>query len=125
MTRKAGLKKPGICPGFKLWVAGPDGEGVFGGGKWRLLDAIDRTGSLRSAADALGISYRKAWGDLRKVEQALGVAFLERRRGGTDGGSMVLTETGKRWLREYARFQRSVEKAVEKAFDAWMERLKS
>lgn len=122
MTGRRRTKKPLFHPGFKLWLSGKDPNEVFGGGKWRLLEAIQREGSLRAAADALGISYRKAWGDLRKAEEALGVTFLERRRGGNDGGETLLTETGRKWLKEYGRFYGQVAKAVDKAFASWAER---
>lgn len=111
-----------IEPGVKLWLS-LAGEGVFGHGKWQLLDAIYKKGSLSAAAESLGISYRKAWGDLRKAESVLGIRFLERRRGGSDGGESVLTPAGKRWLQEYARFQEEVEQDVAKAFIRWQKRM--
>jgi len=51
---------------FKLWLSTEDAEGVFGDGKWRLLKKIDAKGSLKAASQSLHISYRKAWGDLKK-----------------------------------------------------------
>lgn len=111
-----------IEPEFKLWVS-LSGEGVFGAGKWRLLDAIHREGSLRAAADTLGISYRKAWGDLRAAERALGIHFLERRRGGANGGESSLTEDGTKWLKEYARFHGEVAESVKRAFVRWEKRM--
>jgi molybdate transport system regulatory protein len=107
---------------FKLWLSAGAQDGAFGGGKWRLFEAIERTGSLRAAADALEISYRKAWGDLRKAEKALNLQFLDRRRGGSDGGETRLTDMGRKWLAEYGRFQARVQKAVEKEFQTWKER---
>jgi molybdate transport repressor ModE-like protein len=115
--------KPAVKPGFSLWISGRDPKEVFGRGKCQLLDAIEREGSLRAAALALGISYRKAWGDLRKVETALGVVFLERRRGGREGGETTLTESGRKWLHEYRRFYDEVERGVQQAFDAWEKRM--
>lgn len=115
--------QPAIRPGFNLWLCGKDPKEVFGRGKWRLLQAIDREGSLQAAALALGISYRKAWGDLRKVESALGVVFLERRRGGREGGETTLTEAGRKWLREYRQFHEEVERSVDRAFAAWEKRM--
>ncbi len=109
-------------PGVKLWLS-LSGEGVFGHGKWQLLDAINRKGSLQAAADSLGISYRKAWGDLRKAERALGIPFLERHRGGSDGGESRLTEDGRKWLREYARFHEEVEEGVKRAYARWARRM--
>lgn len=112
----------GIRPGFKLWLD-RNSESVFGHGKWQLLNAIHRQGSLRAAAASLGISYRKAWGDLRKAEQALGFAFLDRHRGGSEGGETCLNETGRKWLAEYARFHADVEAGVERAFARWAKRM--
>ena len=111
-----------IEPGFKLWMS-LSGEGVFGAGKWRLLDAIHREGSLRAAAETLGISYRKAWGDLRAAERALGIHFLERHRGGAAGGESSLTDDGKKWLKEYARFHDEVAESVKRAFARWEKRM--
>lgn len=113
---------PEIALGFKLWLM-RGGEGVFGDGKWSLLAAIEREGSLRAAADALSISYRKAWGDLRKAERLLGIAFLERHRGGSEGGESRLTPEGRKWLAEYGRFRADVEQKVEKAFARWTKRM--
>jgi len=106
----------GLTPKLKLWLSSEDVEGVFGDGKWRLLQAIEREGSLRAATDALGISYRKAWGDLRKAEKALGIRFIERHRGGSEGGESHLTEAGKQWLAAYGRLRSKVEQAVENEF---------
>ncbi len=111
-----------IEPGLKLWLT-LKGEGVFGSGKWQLLDAIQRTGSLRAAAESLGISYRKAWGDLRKAERALGVQLLERHRGGSAGGESNLSPAGKKWWAEYARFQDEVEAGITRAFERWVRRM--
>jgi len=106
----------GATPKFKLWVSSGTAEGVFGDGKWRLLKAIEGEGSLSGAAKALGISYRKAWGDLRKAEECLDAALIDKSRGGRSGGGTDLTETGKRWLAAYSRFRADVEEAVARAY---------
>ena len=106
-----------IRPRFKLWLSSDDAEGVFGDGKWRLLQQIEREGSLREAANALGMSYRKAWGDLKKSEECLGMKFIEKRRGGAGGGETLLTETGRMWLGAYGRLRTKVEKVVLAEFE--------
>jgi molybdate transport system regulatory protein len=100
---------------FKLWLNTEEAEGVFGDGKWRLLKAIESTGSLKAASSMLGISYRKAWGDLRKAEQYLGVNLAERERGGDKGGRTGLTKEGKKWVRAYGMFRKEVERTVDRA----------
>ncbi len=104
-------------PRFKCWISSDKARGVFGDGKYRLLEAIDRNGSLTEACKSLGISYRKAWGDLRKLEGSVGVAFLERHRGGREGGHTTLTDEGKKWIRAYSRFRSKVECVVTAAYE--------
>jgi len=111
-----------IAPGVKVWLS-TGGEGAFGRGRWQLLDAIQKRGSLQLAAEELGISYRKAWGDLRKTEHILGVSLLERHRGGRGGGECSLTEEGRRWWKEYARFEREVESYVAVSYARWVKRM--
>lgn len=113
----------GIRPRFKLWFSTSRAEGVFGDGKWRLLKAIDRHGSLKAAAEAQGMSYRKAWGDIRKAEQCLGRVLIDKVRGGRSGGSAQLTEDGKKWMDAYSRFRSVIEEAVSKAFYEYIKNL--
>ena len=101
----------------KLWLSSKNIEGVFGDGKWRLLQAIDRTGSLSAASESLRISYRKAWGDLNKAQDALNTALVEKQRGGNIGGKTTLTSEGKQWLKAYSMFHADVEKAAGKAYE--------
>ena len=107
----------------KLWLSSKDVEGVFGDGKWRLLEAIGRTGSLSAASESLRISYRKAWGDLNKAQDTLNVALVEKQRGGNMGGRTILTGEGKKWVKAYAKFHADVEKAVGKAYEKRIEEL--
>jgi len=101
---------------FKLWLNTRNIEGVFGDGKWRLLKTVESTGSLTAASESLHISYRKAWGDLKKAQDALNVPLVEKYRGGILGGQTTLTKQGKKWVKAYTRFHSDIEKAVEKAY---------
>ena len=105
---------------FKLWLSTSDIEGVFGDGKWRLLQAIESTGSLTAASESLRISYRKAWGDLQKAQEALNRPLVEKHRGGIRGGQSVLTEQGKKWVKAYKSFRSDIEKATEKAYQKYI-----
>ncbi len=117
------VKGTPLYPRFKLWISSDEARGVFGDGKWRLLAAIRTDGSLMAASRRLKMSYRKAWGDLRKAEDCLGVRFVERHRGGAGGGEAILTKTGKEWLEGYTSFRRDVERAVSEAFESYIEPL--
>lgn len=100
---------------FKLWLTTRDGGGALGDGKWQLLKAIDAKGSLTAACQHLKISYRKAWGDLKKLQDALDVTLVEKHRGGNEGGASRLTAEGKKWVKAYTKFHSEIEEAVEKA----------
>ncbi|MBA7699502.1 hypothetical protein ES703_108199 [subsurface metagenome] len=113
----------GLRARFKLWLSTKDVEGVFGDGKWRLLKSIDAEGSLKAASESLRISYRKAWGDLKKAQDALSIALVEKQRGGSMGGRTTVTSQGKKWVRAYARFRGDIEKAVEKAYERHIKEL--
>lgn len=67
-----------------LWMES-GGETLFGLGRLHLLERIDSCGSIRGAADQLGMSYRAAWGKLKASEGALGVALVEKLGGNKSG----------------------------------------
>ena len=77
-----------------MWLSSESGEGIMGIGKLTLLKKIRETGSIMVAAKELNISYRKAWGDIKKAEEFLGIKLLEKHRGGKHGGQTILTKTG-------------------------------
>lgn len=43
-----------------------------------LLRLIDKHGSLKKAAEEMGMSYRAAWGKIKKSEEVLGAPLLVR-----------------------------------------------
>lgn len=82
----------------------------------RLLAGVERLGSIRQAAAALGLSYRYAWGLVRQAEAHLGAPLLQRRVGGASGGGADLTAAARDLLARYARFQAEVEPRVDAIF---------
>ena len=69
-----------------------------------LLRAIQRTGSVARAAEALGRSRARALTRLETLEAAFG-AGVERQRGGSDGGGSRLTEEATALLARFSRLQ--------------------
>jgi molybdate transport repressor ModE-like protein len=110
---------------FRLWVFSDGKAGVFGDGKARLLREIDRTGSLRQAALALGISYRKSWGDLKKAEACTGTSLIQRTRGGRGGGKTVLTDEGRQLLAAYDVFRRNANEYVDREFAHFLKAIRA
>jgi len=106
-----------------LWLE--SGESVyFGMGRVMLLDKIEEHGSLRKAAEAMGMSYRAAWGKLRATEDILGVVLVE--SAGTRRGGCHLTPEGKRIRDKFRAWFAAVEKtAVDQAQHILAEKVQS
>ena len=81
------------------------GEKFFGEGPYRLLSAVEETGSLRGAALSMNMAYSKALKLLNNAEAALGFPLTTRSTGGKDGGGSVLTPQGKEWLKKYEAYR--------------------
>ena len=100
----------------KFWLEAEDGGYLLGPGALRLLVAVERTGSLKAGAKAVGLSYRGAWDRLGKAEEGLGFALLVRHSGGEGGGGSSLSPGAKELVRRYALFLQNVENDVERRF---------
>ena len=61
---------------LKLWLQ-QENKILLGFGRAQLLKKIGELGSLKKAAENLGMSYRAAWGRIRRTEEAMGFALLE------------------------------------------------
>src|SRR5688572_12331987 len=85
-----------IKPRFRI----VDGEGtiVMGPGKADLLDAVARSGSIRAAAEELGMSYMRAWTLIRTMNAAFRSPLVEKERGGSAQGGAQLTPRGRKVL---------------------------
>ena len=87
------------------------------------LQTIDDKGSLREAATSLKISYRKAWGDIKKAEDCLRLKLVEKSRGGAGGGQTSLTPEGKRCIAAYVKFRQEADAQVGLAFDLFIKEI--
>jgi molybdate transport system regulatory protein len=91
-----------------LWLETEDGL-FFGFGRTLLLEKIDQYGSLKRAAEELGMSYRAAWGKIMKTEEVLGFKVVER-AGSSNKAGYQLTESGKMLLEKFKLWFDEVEK---------------
>lgn len=91
---------------YKIWLETDENVSVFGDGKWLLLKTIEEKGSLNLAMKTLGLSYRKTWNNLRKIENTLGFELIDRQRGGAKGGKSGLTPKGKKLVELFDRFHK-------------------
>ena len=109
---------------YKIWLSSITGDGLIDASTWKLLKAIRSEESISKAAKIAGISYRKAWGDLKRTEELLGYAVVNKKRGGLDGGNTTVTDKAMKLLDAYAAFQSKLDDSVEKAFNEFKINLK-
>ena len=91
----------------KVWLE-RDGAMVFGGGRTDLLRRIEQTGSINKAATDMHMSYRRALGRIRQMEEGLGYPLVQRRTGGRDGGGSTLTPEARSLLRRFEEIEADV-----------------
>ena len=92
-------------PMIRIYLLDDKGQRVFGEGPYQLLLALEETGSLRGAAQSMGMAYTKALKILKRAEAALGCPLTCRQTGGKDGGGSQLTPQGRALLEQYSVYR--------------------
>lgn len=110
---------------YKIWLSSQDGKGIMGDGKWKILKAIEELGSLKAATVALGITYRRTWGDLKEIEEMIGFPLLDKSRGGKEGGNTTLTPEGRKLVEAFDQFHDEIDGVIEQAFQTFRQKLNS
>ena len=85
----------------------------------RLLESIDRYGSISQAAKAVPLSYKAAWDAVDAINNLAESPVVERSVGGRHGGGTNLTEYGRRLIAMY----RAVEQEYQEALNRLSQRL--
>ena len=52
----------------KLWLHDEEGNVIFGMGRTKMLEAIERCGSISAAAKELKMSYRAVWARISPIQ---------------------------------------------------------
>jgi molybdate transport system regulatory protein len=89
---------------------------VLGPGRYELLCAIDEQGSISKAARLLRITYRKAWGQIKFMEEQLGLPLVVKLTGGTGGGGARLTAEARDLLTKYDLLIAGIQEQVNRRF---------
>ena len=95
---------PILQPRLRVVVSG---EAAFGPGKAELLRQIGATGSIRSAAGRMAMSYNRAWTLVRDLNRRFRRPLVAAVRGGGAGGGAELTAAGRLVLRRYQSMERA------------------
>jgi molybdate transport system regulatory protein len=96
---------------YKLWIE-KNREKVFGDGPLDILHRVERTGSLRKAAEEINMSYSQAWNLIKDLEERLGFKLLERKRGGESGGGSQLTEQARDLMMKFEIFRDKAQESL-------------
>lgn len=78
----------------------------------RLLEAIDRYGSISRAAKAVPLSYKAAWDAVEAMNAVSGEPVVERVTGGRHGGGTTLTPYGTRLVAMVRAIEREYQGAL-------------
>lgn len=94
-----------MYPTTRVFLKDDNGDKFFGEGPCRLLEGIERTGSLRAAAQEMQMAYTKALHLLRHAEETLGFPLTERTIGGKGGGGSRLTAGARDFVEKYKTYR--------------------
>ena len=98
-------------PGLTLRVLGV-GHPAMGPGRAALLARIARTGSITSAARAMGMSYQRAWQLVESMNESFAEPVVVTEVGGRRGGGAVVTAFGKRLVALYHAMENKASAAI-------------
>jgi molybdate transport system regulatory protein len=87
---------------------------ALGPGKIRLLEAIEKTGSISQAGRVLGMSYRRAWRLVDDMNNCFRDPVVEAHPGGANGGGATLTRFGQRLVERYRAIETDALMATKK-----------
>ncbi|MBA7520927.1 hypothetical protein ES705_13027 [subsurface metagenome] len=96
---------------YKLWIE-KDGEKVFGDGPLFFLHRVEKTGSLRQAAEEINMSYSQAWNLIKDLERRLGFELLKRKVGGERGGGSEITDKARELMMKFEIFRERADQSL-------------
>ena len=80
----------------------------------RLLEAIDRHGSITRAAKTVPLSYKAAWEAIDAMNNLAAQPLVVRSTGGKNGGGTQLTEYGRQTIALYRALEAQYQEALER-----------
>jgi molybdate transport system regulatory protein len=93
------------------------GEDIaLGPGKVELLEWFGETGSIREAAERMGMSYMRAWKLIQTMNECFREPLVQAVRGGPQHGGARLTQTGEEALHLYRTLESQCFKATAKSW---------
>lgn len=100
---------------YNLWIE-HEGEVVISRWRVRLLEAVDQTGAITSAAAELNVPYRRAWERIQEMEKRMNLSLVDTVVGGTSGGGAQLTDSARDLIRRYHACCEGLDEIIEERF---------
>ena len=85
---------------------------AMGPGKARLVGLIAESGSISAAARKMGMSYRRAWQLVEALNKSFNEPVVLTAVGGKRGGGAVVTDFGKRLVKQYHGMEAKASAAI-------------
>ena len=95
----------------KIWIEDSTGRVAFGLGRFRILEAIERLGSMNSAAAELSMSYRSVWCRIRESEDRIGRKLVVRK-----GKGSALTPFARDLMKQFTDMDARLKQEADKMF---------
>ncbi|HEX9451842.1 MAG TPA: TOBE domain-containing protein [Burkholderiales bacterium] len=90
---------------------------MLGGTRIRLLEAVDKHGSISKAAKHIPMSYKAAWDALEDLNNLADQPVIDRSIGGTGGGGTKLTEYGRKLIAMFRAIEGEYQAAMDRLYD--------
>jgi len=98
-------------PGLTLRVMGA-GSPAIGPGKAALVEHIEKSGSISSAARTMGMSYRRAWQLVEALNESFAEPVVVTAIGGKRGGGAKVTAFGQELVRRFRAMENKASAAI-------------
>ena len=102
-----------FCVRSKIWIEDSKGKVIFGLGRYRILEAIRRLGSMHAAAKELHMSYRAVWMRVRSSEKRIGKELIVRQ-----GKGSRLTPFAENLMKQFRRLQSVVQAETDEVYES-------
>jgi molybdate transport system regulatory protein len=98
---------------IRCWIE-VNGLKFFGPGPAELLEGIQREGSIAQAAKEMGMSYKKAWDIIDRLNANSKTKFVRSFKGGDKGGRAEVTDHGKKMTARYRKLTEKLNSVLKK-----------
>ncbi len=100
---------------IKVWIEDERQNLLFGGGKTQVLEFIGQTGSIKEAAERVGMNYKKAWNHVKILQENIQDELVVVNKG--SGGGTKLTPKAQELIEAYKTLRDDVNSYAIKRFE--------